>query len=317
MKHYPKYIVCFTLLCLLQLPATGFAVELEQPTLDETSAPQKIEAVNKLSKEVVLPSICYTQSNALMSVLTQRNPNQFSKDYKTLEECRLQLISKMYELMYEISGNFTDLERVVNIEDQIAKLRVHNDNPEELKLLLNDLTSKITKLRDDKLIVGEHISKDNPDISEKIRDSLELKVQKILKYTDTLAQLGSRVSELNDTKYVEMDYKTTMSILFGGLVGLVIIGFFIVASKDPHVRKTIFSGDAGIQFLTLFSIVIAIILFGITGILEGKEISALIGGISGYILGRGSQKEDISTQINTDEKKAETADDLAAKIKTL
>ena len=42
----------------------------------------------------------------------------------------------------------------------------------------------------------------------------------------------------------------------------------------------------GIQFITLFALVIAIILFGITGILEGKELSALLGGLSGYILGR-------------------------------
>ena len=38
--------------------------------------------------------------------------------------------------------------------------------------------------------------------------------------------------------------------------------------------------------MTLFSLVIAIILFGITEILQAKELSALLGGISGYILGR-------------------------------
>ena len=31
---------------------------------------------------------------------------------------------------------------------------------------------------------------------------------------------------------------------------------------------------------------IAIILFGITNILAGKELAALLGGLSGYILGR-------------------------------
>jgi hypothetical protein len=38
--------------------------------------------------------------------------------------------------------------------------------------------------------------------------------------------------------------------------------------------------------VTLFSIIIAIILFGLTGILEGKELSALLGSIAGYILGK-------------------------------
>lgn len=75
-------------------------------------------------------------------------------------------------------------------------------------------------------------------------------------------------------------------MVFAALVGLVIIGFFAVAFRDEKIRQTIFSGQAGIQFLSLFSLVIAIILFGITGILEGKELAALLGGISGYILGR-------------------------------
>lgn len=69
-------------------------------------------------------------------------------------------------------------------------------------------------------------------------------------------------------------------------MALVILGFFYIASRDDSIRQAIFSGDSGIQFLTLFSLVIAIILFGITGILEGRELAALLGGISGYILGR-------------------------------
>jgi len=68
----------------------------------------------------------------------------------------------------------------------------------------------------------------------------------------------------------------------------VIVGFFIVANRDDQIRKSIFTGDSGLQFITIFSIIIAIILFGITEVLGGKEISALLGGISGYILGRSS-----------------------------
>lgn len=84
----------------------------------------------------------------------------------------------------------------------------------------------------------------------------------------------------------EQDFKLTMSKYFAGLVGLVILGFFVMAGLDLNVRRAIFSGETGIQFLTLFSIVIAIILFGITGILQDKELAALLGGLSGYILGR-------------------------------
>jgi hypothetical protein len=84
----------------------------------------------------------------------------------------------------------------------------------------------------------------------------------------------------------QQSFKQTMSILFAVLIGLVIIGFFVLSYADKTVRRAIFSGQTGIQFLTLFSIVIAIILFGITSILGDKELSALLGGLSGYILGR-------------------------------
>lgn len=69
-----------------------------------------------------------------------------------------------------------------------------------------------------------------------------------------------------------------------------IVGFFGIAFISEKVRDAIFSGESGIQFVTLFSLVIAIILFGVLKILEGKELSALLGGLSGYILGRGSNQ---------------------------
>lgn len=88
----------------------------------------------------------------------------------------------------------------------------------------------------------------------------------------------------------EQNFRTNTSWVFAGLISAVIIGFFVLAFKDEVMRRAIFSGETGIQFLTLFSVVIAIILFGIINILEGKELAALLGGLSGYILGRTSQK---------------------------
>lgn len=43
---------------------------------------------------------------------------------------------------------------------------------------------------------------------------------------------------------------------------------------------------------------IAIILFGITDILGGKELSALLGGISGYILGRVSENRAVAKNLD-------------------
>jgi hypothetical protein len=101
-----------------------------------------------------------------------------------------------------------------------------------------------------------------------------------------LVGIESRIDDLLRRDVVTQNFKLMMSMTFAFLVLAVIACFFWIAYNDKRVRRTIFAGEAGIQFITLFSLVIAIILFGITGILGDKELSALLGGLSGYILGR-------------------------------
>lgn len=108
-------------------------------------------------------------------------------------------------------------------------------------------------------------------------------------------QIERKMSDLIDIEKPKQSFKTSISLIFAGLVAGVIAGFFIVAFRDEKVRREIFSGQSGIQFITLFSLVIAIILFGITEILEGKELSALLGGLSGYILGRSATRASSTT----------------------
>jgi uncharacterized integral membrane protein len=94
------------------------------------------------------------------------------------------------------------------------------------------------------------------------------------------------VSKINDNRTKDF-YTATTTAVFGLAVIVVIIFFFRLANNDS-VRLALFQNDSGLQFVTLFSIVIAIILFGVLRILEGRELAALLGGLSGYILGRGS-----------------------------
>ena len=101
-----------------------------------------------------------------------------------------------------------------------------------------------------------------------------------------LDDLDHQVAVLLIPETAQNKFKLLITAAFTGLVLVVIAGFFVVSWKDQTVRRSIFSSQSGIQFLTLFSLVIAIILFGILDILEGKELAALLGGLSGYILGR-------------------------------
>lgn len=219
-------------------------------------------------------------------------------NFHDLEKERLEIITEMYSKMYEISGLFTELERAQSLEKLLEKyeeIRLEGSDPssfseDEKKSIkrLEEIRSQIV-LPELKSVDGLDIKKMNSiSVTEGFRRIIENKVQEILKKTDRLSTVGTKVTELNNTSYVSQNFKKQISWSFAGLVGLVITGFFIIAYKDESIRKTIFSGDSGLQFITIFSIIIAIILFGITEVLGGKEISALIGGISGYILGRSS-----------------------------
>lgn len=106
-----------------------------------------------------------------------------------------------------------------------------------------------------------------------------------------LFEIESKISDSLDRDVVAQDFKAQISAYFALLVGFMIACFFGIAFYDKAVRNTIFSGQAGMQFVTIFLLIIAIILFGITGILGDKELSALLGGLSGYILGKYNQSE--------------------------
>ena len=101
-----------------------------------------------------------------------------------------------------------------------------------------------------------------------------------------LGEIDDMVNQLFIVNDATNMFKFRMSITFSILVGIVIVGFFVIAWSNDEVKKTIFANESGIQFITMFAIVIAVILFGIIGVLESKELSALLGGLSGYILGK-------------------------------
>ncbi|KUJ62119.1 hypothetical protein AR687_08830 [Flavobacteriaceae bacterium CRH] len=100
------------------------------------------------------------------------------------------------------------------------------------------------------------------------------------------------------------EFKSIVSSYFVGLISLILICFFsiIYLRSDFTLSKDLLSGY-GLQFITLFVLIIAIILFGILDILKGSELAAMLSGISGYILGKGIQdKKSISDSTIVDPK---------------
>lgn len=106
-----------------------------------------------------------------------------------------------------------------------------------------------------------------------------------------------KINQLMIPKISQQNFMFWASIAFVLLMLILLYTFFKVVNTDINVRVMIFGSDSGIQFVTLFSIIIAIILFGLTGVLEGKELSALLGSVAGYILGKAKFSNEKATPI--------------------
>lgn len=178
-----------------------------------------------------------------------------------------------------VSSRKNELQKII---EEIAKLE-SAPKDQNTSQQIENLATKRTRAEQDIRIVQN-------DLEGESSTSLQTAI------TNGEAALDRKITEQQnlERKILQMrtpaqEFKSQLSIIFAALIAFVIIGFFVISYVDDKVRAAIFSGQSGIQFLTLFSLVIAIILFGITGILEGKELAALLGGLSGYILGRSTQ----------------------------
>ncbi len=118
-----------------------------------------------------------------------------------------------------------------------------------------------------------------------IEDEIKVKEQELFDAKQTAAKIENEIDQVILAADEENEFRLIISLLFTGLVAFVIAGFYVMAYKNNVVANA-FGGEKGIQFITLFLVVIAIILFGIMGVFGGKELSALLGALSGYILGR-------------------------------
>jgi hypothetical protein len=208
-----------------------------------------------------------------------------NEDFLALADRRAEIIAESQQLNADISELENQLPEAMTVADldklkkQLADLEAKppaTRTPLEEQTLQN-LESKVKLAKTDKSI--------NDKITEK-KTSLSADKDLLLCIQETISQLSSP----------NQQFRKYMSGAFAALIALVIIGFFILAIMDETMRRAIFSGETGIQFLTLFSLVIAIILFGITNILQDKELAALLGGLSGYILGRTGSKNGTASQ---------------------
>lgn len=125
--------------------------------------------------------------------------------------------------------------------------------------------------------------------ADQLDQSIEASRALVVRKKSEVFEIERKIDEAINIHLRILSYRIVLSGVFALLIFALMWAFFKVTHQDAAVRQAVFSAQSGIQFLTLFCLVIAIFIFGIAGILEGKELSALLGGLSGYILGRVTQ----------------------------
>lgn len=96
---------------------------------------------------------------------------------------------------------------------------------------------------------------------------------------------------------VDSDYENKITERWVSYISLLsiaafIIGLVLVFVFRPSNLKDLLNNTT-LQFIALFVIVIAVIIFGLLKILGGSELAAILSAISGYILGKGTQEDTI------------------------
>lgn len=91
-------------------------------------------------------------------------------------------------------------------------------------------------------------------------------------------------------EFQQQTFRIWTSMTFSILIAILLFIFFFIMYRrsDRTLARNLLS-ETGLQFITIFVLIIAIILFGILNILGGSELAAILSGISGYILGKGGQ----------------------------
>ncbi|MBN7818705.1 DUF2207 domain-containing protein [Bowmanella yangjiangensis] len=228
-------------------------------------------------------------------------------DYQELASLRKRISLHIDDLAKEIKRIESEKEYLpINKEDAERKIDYYELKIKSEANVLEKLKAKENKSKEEieemnsienyhpQLLSELKKAKEEKERLTKLQSDLSDINKKISQSRNNLDKVDVKMSNLINTESERNEFRKLISFTYCGLVAIVIVGFYFIALKIPKIAESIFSGEKGIQFVAIFLIVIAIILFGIMGILESKELSALLGGLSGYILGRVSMDKETS-----------------------
>lgn len=158
---------------------------------------------------------------------------------------------------YKNTGNVTD--------------RTRNKIISEINNVISEATSAKNQLKTLKANINT-VSSDIESCKEAMDSALKTEDRK-QKFTRTVAIAG-------------------FSVIF------LIIGLFfytmLARGKAEDVARLI--GFTGLQFITLFAVIICLVIFGILSMIPGSELASILSAISGFILGKGNYERETTLQ---------------------
>lgn len=162
------------------------------------------------------------------------------------------------------------------------------------------LTSQTNSPKFDGENLISQLTKDLVQINKKQDEEEKLSLN-IKNIKDDIYSCQVQIDSTLAPEYKKQEFRSLISLFFTALIAIVLITFFFIVYKksDDSLSKDLLSGY-GLQFITLFVLIIAIVLFGILGILGGSELAAILSGISGYVLGKGTDSKGNNHSMNNE-----------------
>lgn len=134
-----------------------------------------------------------------------------------------------------------------------------------------------------------------------VKTDIETSKRNIQTINTDIEKITRTINNRMNLEQSQQSFRQWTSMIYAILIAIIILSFFLILFKsNSKETATLLMGESGLQFITLFSLIISIILFGVLNILEGKELAAIISAIAGFILGKynpGKNTDQIPPQL--------------------
>ncbi len=179
------------------------------------------------------------------------------------------------------------LREIANIQESIKSFAGKSRDEDDFfgsVLSVDELNKRISE--------NQSLNRRDSIQNEKLNLSMEILKRSILNLEEDIDQTQITIDHALAPEYSKQKFRSSITLYFSALIGVMISLFFIIIffKAKGDIAKTLLS-ENGLQFITIFVLIISVILFGVLEILQATELAAILSAISGYILGKTGRLE--------------------------